>query len=128
MSKGNTGVLHNSANYNLKQKINDKAFYGPFESIQLSNAMINRHNAQTSGRSITNERPLINEKDLKSEKSHTITQKIETRKLPFIPNNFQEKESSTRWNPVTHWTLQEYHPYNSYSYHYHKVKYPKNEG
>ena len=127
MSKGNTGVLHNSANYNIKQKINDKAFYGPFESIQLSNTMKNRHNAQVSGRSITNEKPLINEKDLTSEKHYTTTQKVVSRKFPSVPNNFQEKESSNRWNPVTHWTLQEYHPYNSYSYHYHKVMYPKNK-
>ena len=71
MSKGNTGVLHNGANYNIKQKINDKAFYGPFESIQLSNTMINRHNAQASGRRINNQKPLINEKDLKSNKQTT---------------------------------------------------------
>ena len=29
------------------------------------------------------------------------------------------------WNRITHWTLHEYEPYKSYSYHYHNIKHPK---
>ena len=29
------------------------------------------------------------------------------------------------WNRITHWTLHEFEPYKSYSYHYHNIKHPK---
>ena len=40
-----------------------------------------------------------------------------------VSENYTSKDDE--WNRITHWTLHEFEPYKSYSYHYHNIKHPK---
>ena len=125
---GKNNLLKNGAQYNkMKQNIKRKTFYGPYEYVQLSHPLVlNRHNSL--GRNNRIKDRLYNIDDLSPEYSLTSTQRVANQHIPSVSNAFQINTWSDQWNPVTHWTLQEYLPHDSYSYHYYNVKYPKRDG
>ena len=109
----------------MKQNIKSKTFYGPYEYVELSNHVHNHPNAEILGRNNRIEDHLYNADNLRPEYYLTSRQRVANNNVPFVSNVFQDNAWSDQWNPVTHWTLQEYHPYSSYSYHYHNTKFPK---
>ena len=123
-SKGKNNLLKNGDEYKMKQNIKRKTFYGPYEYVQLNNPVENQYNTQI-GRNNRIEHHLYNADDLRPKYSLTSRQRVANKIFPSVSNVFQDNTWSDQWNPVTHWTLQEYHPYSSYSYHYYNVKFPK---
>ena len=88
------------------------------------------YNAQISGgrRNRKEKSTSSNEEYLWPINNFKSRQKIANENFPSVSTIKEEdKKWSGESNPVTRWTIEEYHPYNSYSYHVHNVKSPKKE-
>ena len=61
--------------------------------------------------------------------SKLLTSVLDVPTLPVLDDGADVSENYTskddEWNRITHWTLHEFEPYKSYSYHYHNIKHPK---
>ena len=104
----------------------NKSFYGPYEYVRLLPHQPSIKPDSSSNR--RESREIYNAPEFKSELFLTPLQSLPSAKhVDYFSNLFQEDKNTSinqEWSPITHWTLQEYHPH-SFSYHYHNTKYPE---
>ena len=111
---------------NITTKQGNREFYGPFEHVPLrrgfqTNSIKNNKDQTSLGR-----RELLKENmtqnDVNSNVGTTQQKIVHETTTSGLATSSDEAESSSEWDPVTHWTLEVHNPYSSYSYHYHNVK------
>ena len=101
-------------------------YYGPFEYVKLKPNRLSTFKASISNR--RESREIYNTPNFKSDDLFATMQSLpSSKRIEYFTNYFQDDEvtsTNQEWNPITHWTLQEYHPH-SFSYHYHNIKFPE---
>ena len=101
-------------------------YYGPFEYVKLKPNRLSTFKASVSNR--RESREIYNTPNFKSDDLFATMQSLpSSKRIEYFTNFFQDDENTStnqEWNPITHWTLQEYHPH-SFSYHYHNIKFPE---
>ena len=104
-----------------------KLFYGPYEYIRLSDTRrdITEHQIPNAPVEYNNysygDEDFIH-KDESLTRRGAFEQIIQDNGVDVF-ENYTSKDDE--WNRITHWTLHEFEPYKSYSYHYHNIKHPK---
>ena len=111
----------NGAKHIKKESVRSKRFYGPYEHIQLRNYVENRYKNKALKQNSKIENNTYKYDNLKPEDSMSSRQRVSNERNPKVSEAFQDDTWSDQWIPIIHWTLEEYYPYNSYSYYYHKM-------
>ena len=123
IGKGGWKPLPKNKTYKTTEK---KTYYGPYEYVRLLPHQPSINPDSSSNR--RESREIYNSPEYKSDFYLTPIQSLPSAKhVDYFSNLFQGDKNppiNQEWSPITHWTLQEYHPH-SFSYHYHNIKYPE---
>ena len=120
------GKLHHL--HSITTSVKRKLFYGPYEYLTLNDTRRDITEYQIPNAPVEYDNYSYGDED-STHKDESLARRGAFEQISQddgadVSENYTSKDDE--WNRITHWTLHEFEPYKSYSYHYHNIKHPKN--